>query len=74
MLWPQKYKRPCPNAKKTGQSKSSTLARIAAENLTEGNQGNEATGVGLGQISTQALLLPLMTEIPTALCYLRFLL
>jgi hypothetical protein len=34
-------------------------------NLTEGNQGNEATGLGLCQISKQALLLPLMTEKPS---------
>jgi hypothetical protein len=40
--------------------------------FTEGNQGNEATGVGLRQISKQALLLPLMTEASETLRYLLF--
>jgi hypothetical protein len=40
--------------------------------FTEGRKGNEETGVGSHQISKQALLLPLMAEIPTTLRDLLF--
>jgi hypothetical protein len=40
--------------------------------FTEGRQGNEETGVGSHQTSKQALLLPLMAEIPTTLRDLLF--
>jgi hypothetical protein len=55
-------------AKKAGQ------AAVSKTIFTEGRKGNEATGVGPHQISKQALLLPPITEKPTALRYLGYLL